>query len=248
MMHRGTLVALLSATLGIALTTSLGVWQLRRAATKIALQQQWQNTLAQPPEWVTRHGLDGIAQRAPVRVRVRGTWQPKATVWLNNRALERRAGFWGVTALQLSDNNSEPGPSVLVYRGWAPRDAQDPQQTPRVTHATGEVTIEGIAVPTLSNLLALSTDSFPGPLPAVWQNFDFAAFELASGLKVARFVIHQTEASSSEEGLTRKPLQLAAEVDRHYGYATQWFSLAILIAGLVFFFVWRQFKKHHTTP
>jgi surfeit locus 1 family protein len=43
------------------------------------------------------------------------------------------------------------------------------------------------------------------------------------------------------EGLLREWPVIASGVDKHYGYAFQWFALSALIAGL---FVWFAFFHH----
>lgn len=234
-MDRRTGLALLAAVLGIGLTASLGAWQLRRAAEKLSLQAQWDQVIARAPASLAPSTLDDVALRLPVRVRARGRWLAASTVWLDNRPLDGRAGFWMVTPLQLSEH----GAAVLVVRGWAPRAPEDRLRVPHVVQAAGEIEIEGVALPGVSRLLELGEPAYAAPLPAVWQNLDFVAFESASGIKVARFVVQQTDPVRDSEGLTRQPLRLATGVDRHYGYAVQWFSLAALIAGLAVIFGWR---------
>lgn len=238
-MVRRRFVAMFAAAVGITLTISLGFWQLRRADAKIALQAQWDAVMARAPQDIAAVDFDAVAQKTPIRVRVRGVWQPAATVWLNNRPFDRRAGFWLVTALRPTGAASAANTNVLIYRGWAQRDPVDRLRTPEVAQPLGEVAVEGVAVAALSNLMSLGDERLAGPLPAVWQNLDYAAFESASGLKVARFVIHQTDAYTEAEGLIRRAPQLATDVDRHYGYAVQWFSLAALIAGLTTLLIWR---------
>lgn len=231
-MNRRAWVALIAAAIGIGLTVSLGFWQLRRAEAKLTLQARWDGVLAAEPRALSRSSLDEVKYGAPMRVRAQGTWLNAASVWLDNRPLDGRAGFWLVTPLRLSGD----GAIVLVFRGWAPRDPADRLRRPSIASAAGEVDIEGVAVLELSNLLQLGEPTYAVPLPAVWQNLDFDRFESASGLAVARFVVHQTDASLKDEGLVRQPLRVAAGVDRNYGYAVQWFSLAALIAGLTVFF------------
>ena len=234
-MNRRIAFAWLAAALGIGLTASLGAWQLRRAAEKLSLQAQWDSVIARAPESLAPKALDDIAARAPVRLRARGQWLNASTVWLENRPHDGRAGFWMITPLRLADE----GAAVLVFRGWAPRFPADRLRVPQFAPASGEVDVEGVAVPGLSKLLELGKASYATPLPAVWQNLDYAVFEAASGIKVARFVVHQTDPARDGEPLTRQPLRIAAGVDRHYGYAVTWFSLAVLIAGLTVFFGWR---------
>ncbi len=233
----------------VMLTAGLGVWQLWRAQTKVQAQAQWDAAMARAPEALTAATLATTTQRvslhgpsplrASLRVRLRGQWLPQSTVWLENRALGGRAGFWKITPLRLADAAQDTA-VVLVLRGWAPRDPTDRLRLPSTLDASGEVNVEGVAVAQLSHLLQLGAAPSAGPLPAVWQNLDLPAFAVASGLTVAPFVVQQTDAASAHEGLTRVPLQVAVGPEQHYGYAAQWFALSALIAGLSIYLGRRQ--------
>ena len=67
------------------------------------------------------------------------------------------------------------------------------------------------------------------------QNLGFAAFVAQTGLPTLPLVLLQTFADS--EGLQRAWPAVDAGVDKHYGYAFQWFALAALV---LFLFVWFQ--------
>jgi cytochrome oxidase assembly protein ShyY1 len=79
----------------------------------------------------------------------------------------------------------------------------------------------------------------------VWQNFDFDVFERASGFVVARWILQQR--SSDGDGLRRKWSQQNAGVDKHLGYAVQWFSLAGLLAVLTLYFGSRSLLRRPTS-
>ncbi len=200
-----------AALAAAALTLSLGFWQLRRADYKLALQAQWEAAERAPAVDVRRRDELASVLHLPARVRV------------------GRAGFLLVTPLQLED-----GSWLLVNRGWAARDPADRTHTPAVTRLAGEQTIEGVALADAGRLLSLGQASFPAPLPAIWQNLDYAEFERASGLTVAHLVVQQTSAAA--DGLERHWSAPWFGVDMHRGYAVQWFSLAALIAGLALWF------------
>ena len=68
------------------------------------------------------------------------------------------------------------------------------------------------------------------------QNLGVAAFAAQTGLPTLPLVLLQTGADS--EGLQRAWPAVDAGVDKHYGYAFQWFALAALV---LFLFIWFQF-------
>ncbi|WP_065724902.1 SURF1 family cytochrome oxidase biogenesis protein [Acinetobacter baumannii] len=72
------------------------------------------------------------------------------------------------------------------------------------------------------------------------QNLDLAQFRLESGLPLVAWSVQQTEASA--DGLLRDWPKINTGVDKHYGYAFQWFGLSALIALL---YVWFQIVKRY---
>jgi surfeit locus 1 family protein len=230
-------VALGAAVAGIALTASLGQWQLRRAEQKLALQAQWQQAQQAPPLELAGADLAAVADRLPLRVSLRGRFLSEHEVWLDNRQMDGRTGLVLIAPLRLAD-----GAVVLVNRGFAARDPRDRARLPEVARPQAEVAVEGLAVAQPARVLQLGSNAAgDGRQPAVWQNLDFDAFERASGLAVPRWVVQQT--GDVADGLLRNWPAPDAGVDRHRGYALQWFSLAALILALTVFFTARALRR-----
>ena len=223
------IVAVLAGVAGVALTVSLGNWQTRRGDEKAARQARWDEALARLPSTIAS-GEDaaGIARQLPQTVRAAGTFVLEATVYIDNRLVDGVAGYQVITPLVVADGS----PWILVNRGWAPRNMADRTELPRAPVSSGPLLIEGVAVPHVPRVLGLGTQG--GTLRGIWQNLEFEAYERASGRKVARFVVQQT--NDTGDGLRRVWLRPDAGVDKHRGYAFQWYSLAALIAGLTLYF------------
>ena len=133
-----------------------------------------------------------------------------------------------ITPLAVADGT----PWILVNRGWAPRNMADRTEVPKAAVSSAAVLIEGVAVPHVPRALDLGAKG--GALGGIWQNLDFDAYERASGRSVARFVLQQT--NDTGDGLRRAWVRPDAGVDKHRGYAFQWYSLAALITGLTLYF------------
>jgi cytochrome oxidase assembly protein ShyY1 len=234
-----SLIAVAGGVLVCVIAVALGQWQSQRGEAKLALQRQWDAALRAAPVELRGADLAGLMQRLPVRVRLAGTFEPERLVWLDNRALEGRAGMRAVMMMRLED-----GTRVMVDRGWSPRDPQDRQRLPRLRTPEGIVRIEGVAVGHASRLLELGA---PPPesdrLPAVWQNLDYERLERVLPAPVARVLVQQS--SAMEDGLVRDTPRLDAGVDRHRAYAFQWYALAALSAGLTSFYGWRAWRAPH---
>ena len=218
----------LAAVLVAALTFSLGQWQLRRAAQKEGIQTaiNAKNTL---PALDARSlaATENIADEVYRKVALEGVWQSAHTVYLDNRPMSGKTGFWVMTPLALQDT----GQVILVQRGWVARDFSDRTRLPEVTTPTGRVTVEGRIAPPPSKLY-----EFKGAdTGSIRQNLDLAAFSLETGLPLLEVSLLQTGAPS--EGLIREWAAPNLGVDKHYGYAFQWFGLFALVVGL---YVWFQ--------
>ena len=141
-----------AALAGMVLTASLGRWQLDRAAQKEAFQSSIDQQARLPM-------LDGVSLVASGRalvgsgdvlapeevalvhrtVALTGQWLPQYTVFLDNRQMNGRPGFFVLTPLQLQGIPAV----VLVQRGWAARNFQDRMALPAVDTPDGLVQVQG---------------------------------------------------------------------------------------------------------
>ncbi|MBG6071965.1 MULTISPECIES: SURF1 family protein [unclassified Polaromonas] len=205
-------------------TFSLGEWQLRRAAQKEAVQtaindKNSLSALDGRSLLATKNIADEIYRQAVLQ----GVWQAANTVYLDNRPMDGRSGFWVMTPLVLEGT----GQAILVQRGWAPRDFADRSRLPPVTTPEGVVTVQGRIAPPTSKLYEFK-GADTGPIR---QNLDMAAFRTETGLPLfEQASLLQTGAPS--EGLLREWAAPNLGVDKHYGYAFQWFGLCVLVVVL----------------
>lgn len=225
-----------AAFAGVALTASLGSWQLSRAAQKQALQAGME-ARRQLPELEGRSLVQVTDPAALVhrRIALRGRWLTDRTVYLDNRQMNGRPGFYVLTPLQL-----EASPTVvLVQRGWVPRNLQDRAALPAVQSPSGTVVLAGRIAPPPGRLYEFA-GAESGPIR---QNLDLAAYRAETGLPLAPLTVLQTGEPS--EGLLRQWPEAASGAEKHQGYAFQWFGLAGLIALL---YVWFQLVRRFRSP
>lgn len=224
--HRTRLFVITAATLlVIAMTFSLGQWQLRRAAQKVALQTdiQSKNSLVALDEYALVATKNIAIHRS---ARLQGYWQEQHTVYLDNRPMNGQTGFWVITPLQLRGSEQ----SILVQRGWVPRDFVQRTHVPSIQTPSGLITVSGRIAPPPSKLY-----EFKGADEGrIRQNLDLAAFRAQTGLQLLQVALVQTDPAS--EGLLRDWATPDAGLAKHYGYAFQWFSLSALAAILYFWF------------
>ena len=217
----------LAAALVAGTTFSLGQWQLRRAAQKEAIQAAIDAKKVLPAlDGRALAAIKNIADEFYRPVDLQGVWQASHTVYLDNRPMNGRAGFWVLTPLVLQGS----GQVIVVQRGWAPRDFSDRTRLPEVLTPTGLVSVQGLIAPPPSKLYEFKgVESGP-----IRQNLDLNAFRRETGLPLLDASLHQTGPAS--EGLLREWAPPNLGVDKHYGYAFQWFGLCTLVLGLYAWF------------
>lgn len=223
-----------AAVLGILITAAAGNWQLDRAAEKARLRQRTESAGHQAPIHL------GAAQVKPAdvvyfRVEASGEFKPDGTVYVDNRVREGVAGYEVVTPLHIEGGAAY----VLVNRGWVRADARR-SLLPAVALPQAPITVEGIALPGNPRLFELSSDVQAG---RVWQNVTVERYRKAFGLNLQPIVIEQQ--NDLGDGLLREWKRPDAGIDRHRGYALQWFSLCFAI--LVFYVV-LNVKRAARTP
>lgn len=232
----------LAALVAVAATARLGWWQLDRAAQKQGLQAALEERAMMPPLGNAELGAEPAARQHHRVARLRGRWLPEHTVYLDNRPMNGRAGFFVLTPLLLTD-----GTAVLVQRGWQPRDLRDRTRVqPVATPVQAEVQVRGRVAPPPSRLL-----EFEGlPEGALRQNVDLEGLSREWRLALRPISLVQLEPAllctdeaadapcldEAADGLLRDWTVVASSPDKNRGYAVQWFSLSALVAALYLWF------------
>jgi len=224
-------VPTLAAIVVVATTVSLGQWQLRRADEKRAMQARIDAALASPPVSVPSapvpaSELDGR------RVIVEGRWDPEHTVFIDNRTYRGVAGFHVVTPVRIGASNTH----LLVMRGWVAHDPRERTRLPEVPTPTGAVRVAGIAQADIPQVLELGASGPPGPQDRIWQNIDLQRFAQWSGLALQPVLVRQEARDAPDDGLIRDWPTAGPDVNKHVGYAVQWFAMAAATVGLWIYF------------
>ena len=217
-----------AAILVAALTFSLGQWQLRRAAQKqnlhLSIETQSNQFILNAQDLaLEKNSLAAVHRRATLR----GIWRAEHTVFLDNRQMNGKSGFIAITPLVLDGT----GQIILVQRGWALRNFADRTKLPDIQTPVGLVTVQGRIAPPPSKLY-----EFKGAESGrIRQNIDLSAFSREIALPLMSVSMIQT--GPANEGLLRDWAAPNVGIDKHYGYAFQWFGLCALMVGL---YVWFQ--------
>ena len=202
----------------IALTVSLGRWQMHRAEEKEARQALLQSRTSEPAVRLTGQ----VPSAEPLvfrRVHAEGDWIAGRQIYVDNQVHQGRAGFTVITPLHLRGS----GAAVLVNRGWEPRGAEYPR-APQAPVPPGPATVEGIATTPPARFIELSGETITGD---VWQNLSIERYRAATGLDVLPIVVLADRPGPGLVAADDRPdagMGLGAE--KHRDYELTWVSLA----------------------
>ncbi len=190
------------------LTASLGMWQLDRAAQKEKLSE---------------------VRATNQSIRLSGQWMTEQTLYVDNRQMNAKQGFFVVTPLFTSKNEY-----VLVERGWIARNFMDRKKLQAIETPSGElaIVVRRVADPVPPAVFAKEADT---EYPIV-QFIDLAYFAKAMPNKLYKGMVQQMGGAS--EGLARNWYEPASGVEKNYGYAFQWFAMCATVMGLYLWFQW----------
>lgn len=240
-------IPFVATVLLVALGISLGNWQMRRAEEKLAMAARMAERGRAAPVMLGSGGdgfehdrvgtsaHPGVSELEYRRVRVTGQWVAGWPIFLDNRPYEGRAGFYLVMPFKIAGSDAH----VLVLRGWLPRDPREYARLPPFATPAGTVTIEGMATASAGNIMQLGTPAALKP-GAIVQNLKPAEAAQATGLGLQAFFVQQAGPAPEGEGLVRDWPPPDSGVDKHHGYAFQWYALA---AMAILFFVITGFRS-----
>ncbi|WP_025915570.1 SURF1 family protein [Herminiimonas sp. CN] len=225
-------VPFVATLLLMAVGIAAGQWQTRRAAEKQAIAAQLAQRAASPLLLVDARPLriDEVEYR---RISVSGEFLPNWPVYLDNRPYQGVAGLYVLMPFRIAGSKMH----VLIARGWLPRNPADRKKLPAIPTPAGMITVQGVARGNPGRLLQLGQQDAVRP-GAILQNLEVAGFAQASGLQLQPFVLEQS--SALPDGLVRNWPQPSSGIDRHRGYAFQWFALS---AMAFLFFVATGFRR-----
>jgi len=225
-------VPFIAAAIVVSVGLSLGSWQLNRAEQKRALQQQMMARAEFEPISLNALPENHISEEFR-RITAEGEFISSWAVYLENRPYQGKAGFYLLMPFKLSGSEQ----SVLVLRGWFPRDAMDRERIPEIALPKGVIRIEGRVRASTGKLMQLGEAAVLQP-GVIAQNVDVAEFARASKLSLPNFIIEQS--NDTADGLVRDWPIPSVGIDKHNAYAFQWFGLSMVAA---LFFLVTGFKR-----
>ncbi|OGV27657.1 MAG: hypothetical protein A3F18_07720 [Legionellales bacterium RIFCSPHIGHO2_12_FULL_37_14] len=213
--------------LGISFFVSLGFWQIKRGHEKKDLILRYQEEQTKPLK------LWNVNLPKPLqyqRLKVKGHYA-KSVIFLDNQYYQHKWGYHVLSPFFLARNTV-----VMVDRGWV-NGGSSRSYVPYVNTPTQEITLVGNAyTPLRSNVFLRNTLEKKQAFVWVIAQFDTKMLQNILHQNVLPFIIRLNR--EEPYGYVRDWQIVTMQKERHYAYAFQWFSLALLllVLGVICFF------------
>lgn len=217
----------------LALLLWLGTWQVQRGQAKADMLAERAVARQAQPRSLPAAGGDAAALYGRA-VAVGGEYRDDRQILLDNQVRRERVGYRVWTPLQLGD-----GRLVLVDRGWVPA-GQDRTRLPnppapvdgKAGESAKELTIRGIwrGLPEPGLRLAApgACEQTGWPRVLNYPSYEQVACQYAEPVVNGLLLLDE----NAPGGFARDWNDLGLPPARHYGYAAQWYALALTLAVL----------------
>jgi surfeit locus 1 family protein len=240
---RFRLVPFFATLIVLAIGIALAQWQLGRAHQKQTIEANLIGRSNAPP-YTTVSSIEAAAGDATSpadryasvefrRLKLKGEFIVSWPLYLDNRPYQGRAGLYVLMPFRLAGSEKV----ILVARGWIARNVLDRKALPPLYTPSGGLDLTGQLRRGPGHVLQLGQPSELRP-GAIVQNLDLRQLAQVSGLPLQSYLVEQT--SELSDHLIRDWPRPSSGIDRHLGYAFQWYALSAMAC---IFFVVTGFKR-----
>lgn len=210
----------------VLLFLRLGFWQMDRAEEKKAMISAYHEAAKSTPRDLLEllaPGTPGPGSAQPVLLR--GHFVAGQDLLLDNQVHDQAVGYHLWSPLRLAD-----GRLALVNRGWLPMNP-DRRVLPAFDTPAGKLSLRGVWQPLPRPGLRLAADDCDrSQWPRVVQYPLFEELQCLLGPELVEGLLWLDPADP--HGYVREWGRADFPPERHYGYALQWFSLAVTLVVL----------------
>ena len=206
----------------IVFLMSLGFWQLDRADQKRTIEASIQKANTGVVELIVNQ--NELLSKEYYEVRLQGSYISDKQFIYDNQIVDQVSGYYVLTPFVLTGQSN----AVLVNRGFIPWNGKrDKLADIDVDSASREIKVQ---VSNPIKRIELKTSDISNQFPVLIQAIDFDVIEEISSTSFVD-VIGLLD-PSSDDGFVRKWEPYTGSIEKHIGYAIQWFLMA-LVLGII---------------
>ena len=222
---------LITAT--FAFLVSLGFWQLDRADDKRSIEASIKQANTGSVELIKKE--EGLQSKEYYEVRLQGKYLSDKQFIYDNQIVDQVSGYYVLTPYALEGQSK----AILINRGFIPWNGRrDKLADIVIGQETREIKVQ-ISKPI--KRMELKPSEVGIQFPALIQSIDLQ--DMADRAKVDfSSVIGLLDASASN-GFIRKWEPYTGSIEKHIGYAVQWFLMALVLAIIGIRIAIKQRKK-----
>ena len=206
----------------IAFLVSLGFWQLDRADQKRTIEASIQKANTGVVELIINQ--NELLNKEYYEVRLQGSYIGDKQFIYDNQIVDQASGYYVLTPFVLTGQSN----AIMINRGFIPWNGRRDQLDDIAVDSTyREIKIQ---VSRPIKRIELKTSDISNQFPVLIQAIDFDVIEEISS---ASFVdVIGLLDPSSDDGFVRKWEPYTGSIEKHIGYAIQWFLMA-LVLGII---------------
>jgi surfeit locus 1 family protein len=222
---------LIIATLALLIT--LGFWQLDRADEKRAIEDQVANANANIAELIT--DVDLLSEKEYYHVHLQGSYVGDKQFIYDNQIVDQISGYYVLTPFVLKGDSR----AILINRGFIPWNGRRDQIADiDIGAKIAEVKVQ-ISKPV--KRMELKASEITQDFPVLVQALDVDEMSAIASLDFANIV--GLLGPESENGFVRKWDPYTGSIERHIGYAIQWFLMALVLSIIGTLLALKQQRK-----
>ncbi len=222
---------LIIATLALLIT--LGFWQLDRADEKRAIEDQVANANANIAELIT--DVDLLSEKEYYHVHLQGSYIKDKQFIYDNQIVDQIPGYYVLTPFVLKGNSR----AILINRGFIPWNGRRDQIADIDIGA--DITEAKVQISKPVKRIELKADQIKPDFPVLIQALDMDEMSAIASLDFASIV--GLLSPESENGFVRQWEPYTGSIERHIGYAIQWFLMALVLSIIGVRLALKQRKK-----
>jgi surfeit locus 1 family protein len=206
----------------MAFLASLGFWQLDRADQKRTIEASIQKANTGVVELIVNQ--NELLNKEYYEVRLQGSYISDKQFIYDNQIVDQASGYYVLTPFVLTGQSN----AIMINRGFIPWNGRRDQLDDIAVDSTyREIKIQ---VSRPIKRIELKTSDISNQFPVLIQAIDFDVIEEISSTSFVD-VIGLLD-PSSDDGFVRKWEPYTGSIEKHIGYAIQWFLMA-LVLGII---------------